>query len=309
MAVESKGRTRAKPSSGSSAASTTPPVQPAPTDPPPVAKAPVAKAMVPSALLVEQQIRTLADLCEALDRKCMELLTELSTCHDAEMASRGAASDAMLEFANYRNESERRFAALSELRERELTEAARTRATLERDLAAVREALDRSNRAAAAAVGDTQDWRRPEGHARAARLLPMLNTVLAEGELSTLHDTLDALGQYGAAGMVDSVGGTLDSPFCNGWLLSRSDMDAEPLIFLVDDDGMLGWTEGNRERLDVNMAFENTKPRPGFKAALSRVPIGRVRAIIAIAENDTATAVFFEAASRGVPPDLFSGTD
>jgi hypothetical protein len=288
MAVASKGRARAKPGSGSSAARTTPPVPPAPTDPPPVAKAPVAEAMVPSALLVEQQIRTLADLCEALDRKCMELLTELSACHD---------------------ESARRFAALSELRERELTEAARTRATLEHDLAAIREALDRSNRAAAAAVGDAQDWRRPEGHDRAARLLPMLNTVLAEGELSTLHDTLDALGQYGAAGMVDSVGGTPDSPFCNGWLLSRSDVDAEPLIFLMDDDGILGWTEGNRERLDVNMAFENTKPRPGFKALLSRVPIGRVRAIIAITENDTATAVFFEAASRGVPPDLFSGTD
>jgi hypothetical protein len=303
MAASSRSRTGTKPSSGKLAARGAPSVLPASvTD----AVANQARASSPNSLLVEQQIRTLADLCDALDRKSMELLSELSTCREAVIASDTALAVALQEFADYRGTAEQKLSVLSELRDQELAEAARIRTTLERDLAFVREAGERTDRAIASARDHRQDWRRPEGQAQASRLMPLLDAVLAAGEIRTLHDTLGALAQYGAAGMVDSVEGTHDAPFCNGWLLSRSDVESDPLVFLMDDNGLLGWTEGNRERLDVNIAFKNTKPRPGFKALLSRAPVGRIRAIVAISEQDE-TVVFFESANRVVPPDLFLG--
>ena len=307
MAASSRSQTGVKRSSGKSFARVAPAVLPASeTDALEAAVGDQVPAVNPNSLLVGQQIRTLANLSEALDRKCMELLEELSTCRETVIASETALADALRELADHRGNSERKLAELSGLRNREQAEAARIRATLERDLASVREALDYVNHAGANVRSDSPKWPRPEGHAHASWLVPLLDGVLASGEVRIQHDTLGALAQYGAAGMVDSVEGTQEAPVCNGWLLSRSDIAADPLIFLIDDNGILGWTTGNRERQDVNMAFKNTKPRPGFELRLSRVPVGWLRAIVAISEAAAATAVFFESASRAVPPDLFS---
>ena len=257
-----------------------------------------AKRVGPGAALVDAQVRTLADLCEAMDLKCLDLLGDLA-------AARNAQTTAERQLADFRQTSEQELLDIRETHEKELAEAHRTQAMHERELASLRLVLERANRPGIGR-GDRLNRHRPNGEAQAARLLPMLETTLAAGAIKTLHDTHGALAQFGAAGMVDAVEGTREAPVCHGWLLSRSDLEAEPLMFLMDDSGLLGWTEANRDRPDVNAAFQNTKPRPGFRAQLSRVPVGRLRGIVAVVELGDGAAAFFEASCQVIPEDLFS---
>ena len=103
------------------------------------------------------------------------------------------------------------------------------------------------------------------------------------------------------AGTIDAIEGTREAPVCRGWLLSRADLQAQPLMFLMDDVGLLDWTEASSERPDVNAAHRNTKLRPGFEAQLSRAPIGQLRGIVAVKEAGSDEAVFFEATTFIVP--------
>lgn len=248
----------------------------------------------PAAMLVAAQVKTLADLCSALDRKCLDLLEELA-------AARSAPAVTAQELADLRVAHAQELAYVRETHEREQAETRRNQAMLERELAALRLVLDRTSR-----PGTGRANRQQQNGEHAARLLPLLEASLAAKTVLVVHDIPGALVRFRVAGMIDTVDGTRDAPTCHGWLLSRSDLPAEPLMFLMDDVGLLGWTDANQERQDVNAVFPNTKPRPGFKAPLSRVPVGRLRAIVAVAD-DSNNAVFFEASSKAVPKNLFLG--
>lgn len=256
-----------------------------------------ASAAGPGGGLVDAQVRTLAELCEALDRKCLDLLEDVAAARNAHAASER-------ELAELRETRARELDELTEMHDRELAEARRTHAMLEKELAALRSQLERAARAGTAR-GERMTRLQPSGQPDAARLQGLLESRLAGGTIAALEHTTEALARFGAAGMVNSVGGTRAAPTCQGWLLSRADLDAEPLLFLLDDAGLLGWTDANRERLDVNRAFPNTKPRPGYIASLSRAPVGRLRGIVAM-DQDGGEAAFFEVASVAVPEGLFS---
>lgn len=180
---------------------------------------------------------------------------------------------------------------------------------LERELAALRLVLERANRpgngradrAGRQANAEANTGASAEAHA--ARLLPLLEARLADGAVLAVYETADALARFGAAGMVDAVEGTRQGPTCHGWLLSRAGLEAEPLMFLMDDVGLLGWTEASRDRPDVNAAFPGTRPRPGFAAPLSRAPVGRLRGIVAV-DQDSAGPAFFEASNPATPQGL-----
>ena len=263
----------------------------------PHADVPPARPADPGAALVDAQIRTLADLCAALDSKCLDLLEDVAAARNAHAATER-------ELAELRQARQGLLADLRETHERELAEARRTQAMLERELSALRLVLERTNRPSLSGA-DKPNRQRPNGEADAARLLRLLEASLAAGSVLPVPSTADALARFGAAGMVDAIEGTRDQPTCRGWLVSRRDLEAEPLIFLLDDTGMLGWTDANRERLDVNNAHPNTKPRPGFLAPLPRPPVGRLRGIVAIDQADSAAPIFFEASGKAIPEGLF----
>ena len=250
----------------------------------------------PAAQLVGMQMRTLADLCEALDKKCLELVEEVAAARAAASVSEPAIAK-----LNQTLAEERGFRAKLE---RELATAQRQQVAIEHELADLRLVHERSNRPGSVSRSSFPLPALANGE-HAARILPLLEASLASGKITAVHDANRALARFRTAGMIDSIEGTRDAPFCLGWLLSRFDLQAEPLMFLMDDVGLLGWTEAKTDRQDVNEAYRNTKPRPGFKALLSRVPVGRLRGIVAIKEAGSDDAVFFEAAGKTVPKNAY----
>ncbi len=269
-------------------------------------------ALSPAARLVDAQVRSLAELCEALDRKCLELLEDVAAARAVQGESEpviAKLNEALAEERGLRAAREREFADLRRAHQRELAEGQRARAALEREIASLRLVMERSSRPAPAG----RDARRESAAAsarvsgeHAARLLPLLQKSLASGAIAAEHDTRRALARFRVAAMFDSIEGTADAPVCLGWVLSRSDLQADPVMFLMDDAGLLGWAAANAERPDVNDAHRNTKPRPGFRAPLSRVPVGRLRGIVAVTEADGEAAVFFEAARKAIPAGLLA---
>ena len=255
----------------------------------------------PSALLNSNQVTTLNEQIQALGNQCMELLQAVAAERDA----RAAAESELVEL--------RQAAArdLADLRDLHAQAIADLRASYERELADVRQKrLDIEREAAVSrrpvsGFGEKEGGRLMSGAADAVRLLHLLETRLAAGSVLPVRNASEALVEFGAAGMIDAIEGTRDVPACRGWLLSRTDLSVKPLIFLMDDDGLLGWTSANQDRVDVNAAFPNSKPRPGFSVALSRVPVGALRGIVAVDLRDGGGAVFFEAASRALPEILF----
>ena len=272
------------------------------------------KPATPAAGLAEAQMRTLADLCEALDKKCLELLEDVATARDAQAASEASAKELQEAVEKERSRSQGLERELTDVRRgqsRELADARRAQASLEREIAALRLVMERSNRPSAvgrkpaepvAAPTPAPSPAQPRANGEhAARLLPLLQQTLASGAMAAVHDTTRALARFRVAGMIDAIEGTREAPICRGWLLSRTDLNAEPVMFLMDDVGLLGWADANTQRPDVNGAYPNTKPRPGFQASLSRMPVGRLRGLVAIKEADGDGAVFFEAARKAIP--------
>lgn len=251
----------------------------------------------PGAMLRDAQVRTLADMCQALDLKSLELLDQLAAEHQARVVS-----ERELAVLNKSRDQDR--VELQALHQRELAEARRAQTMLERELAALRLVLERGQRNGS---GDTSSRAERAGRQarlqmQAERLLSRLEARLAKGPaIINAHDTTEALTKFGVAGMLDVVQGTREAPVCDGWLLSRSDMETEPLMFLVDEAGVVGWTGAFNDRPDVNRAFPGTKPRPGFSMQLTRMPGGRLRGIVAV--GPASAPVFFEASSRAIPAE------
>lgn len=279
-----------------------------------------ATVLSPAAGLADAQVRSLAELCAALDRKCLELLEDVAAARAAELAAQTASepviaklNEALAEERGLRVARERELADLRRTHQRELADGRRAQSALEREIASLRLVMERSNRPALPMRDGGGEARRdsaaapaPVNGEHAARLLPLLQTSLASGAIAAEHDTTRALARFRVAAMIDAIEGTPDAPVCLGWVLSRADLQADPVMFLMDDVGLLGWTAASAERPDVNGAHRNTRPRPGFRAPLSRVPVGRLRGIVAIAEADGAAAVFFEAARKAIPAGLLA---
>lgn len=284
----------------------------------------------PAAQLVGMQMRTLADLCAALDKKCLELVEEVAAARAAASVSEPAIAtlnQTLAEERGLRAKLERELADTRRVHERELGDARQEKPALEREIAAMRLVLERSNRPramsrdsaavsapiaapiaasiAANQVPPDATLARANGE-HAARLLPLLQASLASGDMTAVHDADRALARFRAAATIDSIAGTREAPICLGWVLSRSDLQAEPLMFLMDDVGLLGWTDASLDRPDVSNAYRNTKPRPGFEAALSRMPVGRLRGVVAVHEAGSEGAVFFEAARKVISKSLLS---
>ena len=264
------------------------------------------KAANPAAGLAEAQMRTLADLCEALDKKCLELLDDVAAAREAQATSEAAAAELKEAVAKERSRSQGL--------DRELADARRGQAALEREIASLRLGLERSNRPNVAARKPPEPAAAPKPKPKpkpdrngehAARLLPLLQAGLASGKMTAVHDTVRALTRFRVAGMIDAIEGTHEEPVCRGWLLSRTDLQIDPVMFLMDDVGLLGWADADTERPDVTDAYGNTKPLPGFEVRISRIPVGRVRGIVAMAEAGSEGGVVFEAARKTVPKGLF----
>ncbi len=289
---------------------------PAPADAPAVVASEVAgpdKAVTPASGLADAQIRTLADLCEALDKKCLELLEQVAAAHEAQAASEPVTAElreAVAQERIRRQELERELAEARQGHSQELAEARRAQAALEREIAALRLVMERSSRSGTTVRKPpepaTAPKPKPERNGEhAARLLPLLEAGLASGKMTAVHDTVRALTRFRVAGMIDAIEGTREAPVCRGWLLSRTDLQIDPVMFLMDDVGLLGWADASAERPDVTDAYGNTKPLPGFEVPISRVPVGRLRGIVAMAEADSEGGVVFEAARKTVPKGLF----